>query len=255
MRTINLLDKISSLSAKYGFRASFVLDQYFVVDPGVIEREIRYGELEFSDTVLEIGPGLGFLTEQLARNVQKVIAIEKDKRLEPVLSQELRGYGNIEYIWADALETQWPKFNKIISNIPYSISAPLTFKLLEYDFDKAVLCYQKEFAEKMIAPPGSDEYGRLSVMVQYYFDARLLEVVPKIAFYPQPKVDSAIVSLVRKDVKRDPGFDSFIRELFRYPSKDVHNAVKFGFKKEIEDSRKVFTLDLSELRKLYEKLK
>jgi 16S rRNA (adenine1518-N6/adenine1519-N6)-dimethyltransferase len=241
--------------AKYGFRPSFVLDQYFMIDPGVIEREVRYGELEFSDTVLEIGPGLGFLTEQLARSVQKVIAIEKDKRLEPVLSQELKGYANIEYVWGDALETDWPKFNKIISNIPYSISAPLTFKLLEYDFDKAVLCYQKEFAEKMVAEAGSNDYGRLSVMVQYYFEPKILEVVPKNAFYPQPKVDSAIVSLVRKDVKREPDFDVFIRELFRYPSKDVHNSVKIAFKKDIEDQRKLFTLDIPELRKLYERLK
>lgn len=255
MRTINLLDKVNSLSVKYGFRPSFVLDQNFMIDPGAIEREVRYGELDFSDTVLEIGPGLGFLTEQLARTVTKVIAIEKDKRLEPILTQELRGYGNIEYIWADALETDWPKFNKIIANIPYSISAPLTFKLLEYEFDKAVICYQKEFAEKMVTEAGTNDYGRLSVMVQYYFEPKILEVVPKDAFYPQPKVDSAIVSLVKKDVKREPEFDVFVRELFRYPSKDVHNAVKIAFKKEIEDTRKLFTLGIPELRKLYEKLK
>ena len=225
-----------------------------MIDAGAIEREIRYAELDYSDTVLEIGPGLGFLTEPLARAVQKVIVIEKDKRLQKLLTEELKGYANIDYIWADALEVKWPEFNKIVSNIPYSISAPLTFKLLDYDFKKAVLCYQKEFAEKMIAPPGSNEYGRLSVMVQYYFDVKLLEVVPRIAFHPQPKVNSAIVSLVRKDVKRDPGFDSFIRELFRYPSKDVHNAVKFGFNKDIEDSRKLFTLDIPKLRQLYEKI-
>ncbi len=240
---------------RYGFRPSFVLDQYFMIDSGVIERMVRYGELDFSDTVLEIGPGLGFLTEQLARVVQKVIAIEKDKRLESIISQELKGYGNIDYIWVDALEADWPKFNKIIANIPYSISAPLTFKLLDYDFQKAVLCYQKEFAEKMMAEPGSNDYGRLSVMVQYYFDVRLLEVVPKDAFYPKPKVDSAIVSLVRKEVKREPEFDVFVRELFRYSSKDVHNAVKIAFKKDIEDSRKLFTLDIPELRKLFEKIK
>jgi len=252
---MNLHDRLNSLMAKYGFRPSFVLDQYFVVDFGVIERELRYAELEFSDTVLEIGPGLGFLTEQLARAVQKVITVEKDKRLEPVLSNELKGYANIDYIWGDVLEVKLPKFDKIVSNIPYSISAPLTFKLLEYDFDRAILCYQKEFGEKMVAQAGTNDYGRLSVMVQYYFDVRLLEVVPKNAFYPQPKVDSAIVSLVRKPVKREPDFDVFIREVFRYPSKDVRNAVKNAFGKEIEDSRKMFTLDIPELRKLYEKVK
>ena len=232
-----------------------MLDQNFVIDSGLIEREIRYGNLEYSDTVLEVGPGLGFLTEQLAKNVQKVIAIEKDKRLQALLTGELKGYANIEYIWADALETNWPSFDKIISNIPYSISAPLTFKLLEYEFDLAVICYQKEFAEKMVAEAGSNEYGRLSVMVQNYFEPKILEVVPKIAFSPQPKVDSAVVSLVRKDVTRDKRFDDFIRELFRYPSKDVHNSVKFAFKKEVADDRKLFTLDITELKKLYEKLK
>jgi 16S rRNA (adenine1518-N6/adenine1519-N6)-dimethyltransferase len=255
LMTIDLKDKLNSIMTKYGFRPSFVLDQNFLMDRGVIEREVRYGELDFSDNVLEIGPGVGFLTEELARKVERVTVIEKDSKLEPILKEELKGYGNIDYIFGDALKVEWPKFDKVISNIPYSISAPLTFKLLEYEFKSAVLCYQKEFGEKMVAEPGADNYGRLSVMVQYYFEPELMEVVPRNAFYPQPKVDSAIVRLTRKDIKRDPDFDVFIRELFRYPSKDVRNALKLATGKDFEDNRKVYTLGIPKLRELFEKIK
>jgi 16S rRNA (adenine1518-N6/adenine1519-N6)-dimethyltransferase len=252
--SMDLKGKIAALSLKYNFRATPVLDQIFVVDQGLIDREARYAELGTSDTVLEIGPGLGFLTERLARLAGRVVAIEKDKRLEPVLEGEFKDQTNVEFVFEDCLKVEFPRFNKLVSNLPYSISAPLTFKLLDYDFDKAILCYQREFAEKMLEHPGSPNYGRLSVMVQYYFNPKILERVPRSAFYPQPQVESAVVELTRKKVGRNPGFDNFIREIFRYPNKDVRNAVKLGTGKDIADDRKLRTLGLPELEELFRKV-
>ncbi len=253
--TEDLKRKITELSLKYGFRSSPILDQYFLTDSGVIQREIRYADITEEDTVLEIGPGLGFITEMLAQRAKKVIAIEKDKRLEPVLKGELGKYSNIELIFGDAIDVKFPKFDKIVSNIPYSISAPLTFKLLDCDFKTAVLMYQREFGEKMMYEAGDPKYGRLSVMIQYYFDAKLKEIVSKAAFSPQPQVDGAVVVLKKRDIPRDPQFDVFVREIFRYKNKNVKNAVELATGKAIADDRKVDYLSVKEVIELYKKIK
>lgn len=265
-RQVNVLTKqVNVLSGKYGFRHSFVLDQYFLVDDGVIQRLIRNAELNNTETVLEIGPGLGFITEWLCRNAAKVIAIEKDQKLKPLLDAELKAkFRNLELIFEDCLNIQWPKFDKFVSAIPYSISAPIIFKLLDYEFKKAVILLQKEFGEKMFAQPGTSEYGRLSVMISKYFTGKVAEIVKRDAFYPQPKVDSCVVVLEKKPIARNPKFDVFVRELFRYPNKNVDVAVDIAFKKQIVDkpaiapaiagNRKVFQLGVPELEELFEKL-
>jgi len=243
------------LSSKYGFRATPVLDQYFIADEGLVQRAVGYAKLTKDDIVLEIGPGLGFLTTELARKAGRIIAIEKDKRLETLLKDELAPYPNVDTIFADAVDSEWPKFNKFVSNIPFSASAPIIFKLLEHDFERAVLFVQREFAEKMMDGPGGPEYGRLSVMTQTYFKARIMEVVNKVSFYPIPKIDATIIVLEKTDIPRDRDFDVFVRELFRYKNKDVHNAVKIAFNKELADDRKVFYLSVKEVKELYEKVK
>jgi 16S rRNA (adenine1518-N6/adenine1519-N6)-dimethyltransferase len=224
-----------------------------MVDSGVLERAARYADINSGDTVLEIGPGLGFLTKELAKRAGKVNCIEYDKKLQRVLSEELKEFSNIDIAYGDACKVDFPKFNKVVSNIPYSISAPLTFKLLDYDFDCAVLMYQKEFGEKMLSEPCTSEYGRLSVMAQYYFDVEMMEVIPKTCFFPQPKVDSVLMKLVKKKVERDEGFDVFIREVFRYKNKNISNAAKMAFGAEIDDIRKVDMLEIDELKEIYDK--
>ncbi|MEM4221862.1 MAG: 16S rRNA (adenine(1518)-N(6)/adenine(1519)-N(6))-dimethyltransferase RsmA [archaeon] len=250
------MNEAKEISVKYNFRLSPVLDQYLLVDSGVIERAIRYADLKPSDEVLEIGPGFGFITRELIKKAGKVIAVEKDKRLEKILKSILPAL-NLELIFQDFLEIEPSsiQFNKVVSAIPYSLSAPITFKLLEYNFEKAVLFYQKEFGEKMVAKPGDSEYGRLSVSVQYYFNAQLKEIIRKDCFYPTPKVDSCIMVLERKNIQRNPTFDNFIRELFRYPNKDVSNAMKIAFGKEIQDSRKVRELSIEDILELAQKVK
>lgn len=231
------------------------MDQNFLIDFGVIQRMLRYGKISKEDTVLEIGPGLGFITEELAKNSGKVIAVEKDKRLEPILKDILGKYDNIEFIMKDCLKTDFPKFDKMVSHIPFSISAPFTFKLLDYDFDIGVIIYQREFGEKMVMKPGDPKFGRLSVMAQCYFDVELKEILPRNSFYPQPNVDGCVIVLKKKDVERDKGFDDFVREIFRYKNKNVKNAVKIAFEKEIEDDRKVDFLKIPEIVELYKKVK
>lgn len=232
-----------------------MLDQNFLIDFGVIQRMLRYGKISKEDTVLEIGPGLGFITEELAKNSGKVIAVEKDKRLEPILKDILGKYDNIEFIMQDYLKTDFPKFNKIISHIPFSISAPFTFKLPDYDFDTGVVIYQREFGEKMVAEPGDPKFGRSSVIAQHYFDVELKEVLPRNSFYPQPNMDGCVIVLKKKDVERDKDFDDFVKEIFRYKNKNVKDAVKIAFGKEIEDERKIGILKIPEIVEIYKKVK
>ncbi|PWB51023.1 MAG: ribosomal RNA small subunit methyltransferase A [Candidatus Methanoperedenaceae archaeon] len=198
-------------------------DQHFLIDEQVLGRIIEYGGLNRSDTVLEIGAGYGNLTEKLAQKAGKVIAIEVDPEL--IVNQ----LENVELIIGDALKQDFPYFNKVISNLPYSISSPVTFKLLEYEFDMGILMYQLEFAERMVAAPGSKDYGRLSIAVQYRANVEILEVVPRLAFSTPPKVDSAIVRLVPRlppyEVKDVDFFMRFITAAFSQRRKKLRNAI------------------------------
>jgi 16S rRNA (adenine1518-N6/adenine1519-N6)-dimethyltransferase len=200
-------------------------DQHFLIDQQVLGRIIEYGQLTSSDTVLEIGAGYGNLTEKLAQKAGKVIAIEVDTELASSLDR----FENVEVIIGDALKLDFLRFNKVISNLPYSISSPVTFKLLEYKFDMGILMYQHEFAKRMVAAPGSKDYGRLSIAVQYRASVEILEVVPRTAFSTPPEVNSAIVRLIPRppsyNVKDVNFFMKFIKAAFSQRRKKLRNAL------------------------------
>jgi 16S rRNA (adenine1518-N6/adenine1519-N6)-dimethyltransferase len=200
-------------------------DQHFLVDERVLDRIIEYGKLNSSDTVLEIGAGYGNLTGKLAGKAGKVIAIEVDAELAATSLK----WDNVEVIIGDALKIGFPPFNKVISNLPYSISSPVTFKLLECKFEFGILMYQYEFAKRMVAIPDSKDYGRLSIAVQYYSDVQILEVVPKSAFSSPPEVNSAIIKLVPRpapyDVVDEGFFMKFIKAAFSQRRKKLRNAI------------------------------
>ena len=200
-------------------------DQHFLIDEQVLGRIIEYGHLNSLDTVLEIGAGFGNLTEKLARKAGKVIAIEVD----PELASSLNRFDNVEVIVGDAMKQDFPHFNKVISNLPYSISSPVTFKLLENKFDMGILMYQHEFAERMVAIPGSKDYGRLSIAVQYRANVEIMEVVPRLAFSAPPQVNSAIVRLVPRpppyEVNDVDFFMKFITAAFSQRRKKLKNAI------------------------------
>ena len=212
-------------------------------------RMVKYANLTPEDTVLEIGVGLGFLTDEILKT-SSVVGIEKDKKLIQFLDDKYQDNEKIQITFNDILRTTLPKFNKVVSNIPYSISSPIVFKLLDHDFEVAILSFQREFAEKMAAKSGDSNFGRLSVMVNYYFDVEQMEIVPREHFYPTPRVDTALVKLIKKPIPRDPKFERFIQQVFRYKNKTVHNAVKIAFDKDIQDDRKLFTVSIPDLKQI-----
>jgi 16S rRNA (adenine1518-N6/adenine1519-N6)-dimethyltransferase len=138
--------------------------QHFMVDERVLKREVDYADVSKEDVILEIGPGTGNLTKYLVERAKKVYAIEKDRALARLFEDE---FPEVEVIVGDAMEVDWPEFDKMVSNIPYEISSPLTFKLLDHDFKLAVITYQLEFAERLVAYAGDWAYSRLSVMAYY----------------------------------------------------------------------------------------
>ncbi len=200
-------------------------DQHFLADEGILNRIIGYGKLNKKDIVLEIGAGSGNLTEKLAENAGWVIAVEADAELAASLNR----WENVDVIIGDALKIEFPHFNKVISNLPYSISSPVTFKLLRHKFELGILMYQYEFAMRMVALPKSKDYGRLSVAVQYYADVEILEAVPRSAFITPPEVSSAIVKLVPRPspykVKDEELFMKFLRAVFSQRRKKLRNAI------------------------------
>jgi 16S rRNA (adenine1518-N6/adenine1519-N6)-dimethyltransferase len=207
------------------------LGQNFLINSKVAEREVNHANISSDDVVLEIGPGHGILTKILAKKAKKVIAIEIDNYLVQKLREILPG--NVELIHKDVLDVDFeklPRFNKIVSNLPFQISSPVTFKLLKHSFDLAVLIYQKEFAQRMIAKSGSKHYSRLSVGVYYKADCKIVETVPKTCFKPQPKIDSCVIRMVPKQlppfhVDDEKHFFNLTRELFNHRRKKIKNTI------------------------------
>jgi 16S rRNA (adenine1518-N6/adenine1519-N6)-dimethyltransferase len=190
------------------------------------------------DVVLEVGAGFGFLTQLLSSECKKVIAVEVDPQLVSFLRKQLHSLQNVDLIEGDILKVALPPFNKVVSAPPYSISSPLLFRLLERNFDSAVLILQKEFAERLAASVGSKDYGRLTVTIYYRADVELLDYVPRTMFYPPPDVDSMMVRLKPRappfQVDDEETFFELVRALFTQRNKKVRNAlILFLRKREI----------------------
>lgn len=179
--------------------------------------------------MLEIGAGVGNLTERLARKAQKVIAIELDPPLVRILHDRFDAVKNIEIIAGDALKVDFPKFDKVVSNLPYSISSEITFKLLRHKFKLGILMYQYEFAARMVSPPNCKDYSRLTVDTCYFAEASILMKVPKSAFQPVPEVDSAVIRLLPRpapfEVKDQAFFMDFVAAVFSQRRKKLKNAI------------------------------
>ena len=207
------------------------LGQNFLINKNVALREVSYGNITKDDVVLEIGPGKGIITKLLASKAKEVIAIEIDKSIVKNLSENLPN--NVTLIHEDALKVDFnnlSNFNKIVSNLPFQISSPITFKFLEYNFDLAILIYQEEFAKRMIAKYGSKDYSRLTVGVYYKAKCEILEKVPKTCFEPQPKVDSSIIKLVKRKtppfiIENEEFFYNLTKNLFNHRRKIIKNVL------------------------------
>jgi len=199
-----------------------------MTDRALLEKMISYASVSPEDVVLEVGAGLGFLTQLLAERCKRVVAVEIDGKLMGVLRDELHGKRNVEFVRGDVLNSPLPRFNKVVSTPPYSISSPLLFWLLDKGFDCAVLTFQEEFADRLTAQVGTRDYSRLTVATYYKADAELLDFVPKSAFYPPPDVNSIVVRLKPRAppfrVRDEETFFELVRIMFTQRNKKVRNA-------------------------------
>lgn len=216
--------------SRLGVRARKGLGQHFLVDARVAARHLAHARVGPSEVVLEIGPGLGVLTRSLVERAKRVVAIETDHRFAAYLRKAIPG---AEIIEGDALKVAWPPFDVMVSNLPYQISSPITFRLLEVPFDRAVLMYQWEFARRMIAKPATADYSRLSVGVYRRAACEILERVARNAFHPQPRVDSALVRLEPRPcpfpLDNPKLYDALVDALFEHRRKTIENGLRLSW--------------------------
>ncbi|MCW3995656.1 MAG: 16S rRNA (adenine(1518)-N(6)/adenine(1519)-N(6))-dimethyltransferase RsmA [Candidatus Bathyarchaeota archaeon] len=189
------LEETKQLLRAYRITPNKLLGQNFMVEPSLYARLCSYAELESSDVVLDAGAGFGFLTRFLADKCRAVVAVEKDPQVAKVLCEQVGGLGNVSVIVGDVLKAPLPPFNKVIAIPPYYLSSQFVTWLFERRIDCAVLIVQKEFAQRLVAEVGSEEYGWLMVVGYQHAEVALLDIVPKEMFYPRPEVDSVIISL------------------------------------------------------------
>ena len=218
------------------------LGQHFLLDPNVLRKMVDCSGLGADDIIVEIGAGLGTLTAPLAARVQKVYALEVDRRLAKVLQDQFPGSGQVEIIPEDALRydfralfQQWRRKMKVVANLPYEISSPMIFRLFEERncFSLFVLMLQMEVAKRVVARPGTKEYGPLSLWSQLYSRPQVLFAVSPKVFHPPPKVESAVVKF---EILREPAvkvedekvLQQVIRSVFAYRRKTLVNAIRLG---------------------------
>jgi len=278
---------IRDIKAKHDFKLSKSLGQNFLTDKNIIEKIIEAPGITKRDLVIEIGPGIGVLTAEAAEKAAKVIAIEIDRNLIPILQETLKGYHNVEIIHKDVLKTDLNELleqNKeyegqtierviIIGNLPYYITTPIIMKILEDGIkaESITIMMQKEVADRLKAPPGSKTYGAISVAVQYYCTITPIAKVPKEVFIPQPKVDSAVLRLdIRKEkpveLKSEAVFFQCIKAGFGQRRKTLFNSLTgaMGASKEqviqgleragIDGQRRAETLSIEEFAKIANEL-
>jgi 16S rRNA (adenine1518-N6/adenine1519-N6)-dimethyltransferase len=224
-----------------------LLGQNFMVEPSIFPKLSDYASMGKADVVLDVGAGFGFLTRFLADKCSSVVAVEKDPQIAEVLREQLRGLDNVTIIEGDVLKVALPEFSKVVSIPPYCLSSRLVVWLLERRVKCAVLVLQREFADRLVAGVGSEDYGWLTVVACHGAEVELLDAVSKTMFYPQPEVDSVIVLLkpwktAPFEVKDKAFFRRMVRWLFTQRNKKLSNAlvpfIKSAFKVSKDEAEK-----------------
>ena len=232
------------LLAEHGFHFSKAKGQNFLIAKWIPERIAEDAGVDKTAGVLEIGPGIGPLTQQLALRAGKVCAVEVDERLAPILKQTVGEFSNLEILWGDVLKQNIPALVKekfpglrpmACANLPYYITSPILTALLEAEcFDSVTVMVQKEVAQRIAAKPGTADYSAFTIFCQYYAQPELLFDVPAGCFMPQPKVTSAVITLrTRKEIPwqiddRDTFFRA-VRANFAMRRKTLQNGLAAGF--------------------------
>lgn len=224
---------------KFGFKFSKSLGQNFLIDGNIVRNIVKGAQVNKDDYVLEIGPGIGTLTEELALNAKKVVAVEIDRNLLPILDYTLSKHDNVEIVEGDILKINIhdlidEKLNggpiKVAANLPYYVTTPIIARLIEEDLniESITVMVQKEVAQRIVAPPGNKQYGSLTVFVNFYSDPEILLSVPKTVFMPQPKVDSAVIRLNMKEPPVDIDkklFFKIVKAAFGQRRKTILNSL------------------------------
>ncbi|MGG6433014.1 16S rRNA (adenine(1518)-N(6)/adenine(1519)-N(6))-dimethyltransferase RsmA [Anoxybacillus sp. D401a] len=232
--------RTKEILAKYGFSFKKSLGQNFLIEPNILHRIVDFAQLSERTGVIEIGPGIGALTEQLARRAKKVIAFEIDQRLLPILADTLSPYSNVSIIHQDILKADVQQVISeqledvedimVVANLPYYVTTPIVMKLLtdRLPIRGMVVMLQKEVAERMAAKPGTKDYGSLTIAVQYYTHAETVMHVPRTVFVPKPNVDSAVIRLLKREqpavsVSNEDFFFTVVRASFGQRRKTILN--------------------------------
>lgn len=221
--------RTQAIMNQFGINTKKSLGQNFLTDINILKNIVAAGDVQKTDNVVEIGPGIGALTEQLARAAKQVVAFEIDDRLIPVLDHTMAPYDNVTIVHNDILKVDLEKefakqFEdvtaplKLVANLPYYITTPILMQVLQsgIHFDNIVVMMQKEVADRLSAEPGTKDYGSLTLAVQYRMNAKLAFTVSRTAFVPNPNVDSAIISLTpREPLAIQPRDEKRLFELFK----------------------------------------
>ncbi|MFX0195575.1 MAG: 16S rRNA (adenine(1518)-N(6)/adenine(1519)-N(6))-dimethyltransferase RsmA [Candidatus Hodarchaeota archaeon] len=229
-----LLQFTKNILLAYGYRPWRRKGQHFLVNPEVLKFLLFNANLKSDEIILEIGGGIGTLSLFLASKAKKLIIIENDYHLIDVLSILLSDFSNVVILPGDACKIEWPPFDKLVSNLPYQISSPITMKLTREKFCEAIITYQLEFAQRLLASAGDREYSRISVQSSLYFKTKMLQKIGREAFFPSPKVTSAIVKITpRKNIPKIDldVFERFLALLFSRKNKKVMNNLIPYFKR------------------------
>ena len=253
MKNLSDLATVKQLLARHGFQFSKALGQNFLIDPSVCPRMAQECGADGKTGVLEIGPGFGVLTQQLASRAKKVVAVELDKRLPEVLAETLAEFDNVTVLSGDVLALdlpgllceQFPGMPVLVcANLPYYITSPVIMKLLEerLPVQSITVMVQKEAAARICAQPGQRQCGAVSVAVQYYAQPDLLFEVPRSSFYPVPNVDSAVIRLTIREhppvclgTASEADFFRFVRAAFGQRRKTILNSLSAGLAWEKSD--------------------
>lgn len=253
--------QIKEVLDRHGFTFSKGLGQNFLIDGNIVRNIVKGAGISKDDYVLEIGPGMGTLTEELALNAKKVVAIEIDKRLEPILEETLKPYDNAEVVFGDVLKLPLRDIInekcdggpvKVVANLPYYVTTPIIIKLLEegLPFKSITVMVQKEVADRMVAKPHSKDYGSLTLFVGYYTKPEIVLKAPKSVFMPQPKIDSSVIKLVVRENLPDLDSDKYfkvVRAAFLKRRKTLLNSLSSkevnADKDEIRDALKRAGID------------
>ncbi|WP_173918023.1 16S rRNA (adenine(1518)-N(6)/adenine(1519)-N(6))-dimethyltransferase RsmA [Halobacillus sp. Marseille-Q1614] len=248
----------------YGFSFKKSLGQNFLIDVNILKNIIEHAGIDKQAGAIEIGPGIGALTEQLAEHAGKVVAFEIDQRLIPILEDTLSDYDHVNIINQDILEAdviQVMKENfaegqpvKVVANLPYYITTPILMKLLmdRLPVDSITVMIQKEVAERMAAGPNTKSYGSLSIAVQYYTEAEIAMNVPKTVFMPQPNVDSSVLHLKMRaeppvKVEDEEFFFDLVKATFGQRRKTLMNNLSRHFKNEMDKQEIRTRLEAAEI--------